>query len=166
MGAPAQGRTVRRAAGRRRRVRAIKRHLAACTDALPWLFISERGQPLTRQAVNYLIATAAERAGLPRVHPRARCAILAASRWLTRATASASSRTTSAIAIQGTPFTTPARRVGASRDYGNDLRWPSLQLRGHWARYRWIHARWRSVDHKQCANDRSSARPNELRSAS
>jgi type 1 fimbriae regulatory protein FimB len=69
MGAPAQGRTVRRAAGRRRRVRAIKRHLAACTDALPWLFISERGQPLTRQAVNYLIATAAKRAGLPRVHP-------------------------------------------------------------------------------------------------
>ncbi len=50
-------------------LRAIKRHLAARTDALPWLFISERGQPLTRRAVNYLIAAAAERAGLPGVHP-------------------------------------------------------------------------------------------------
>ena len=49
--------------------RAVKRHLAARTDALPWLFISERGQPLTRQAVNYLIGSAAERAGLPGVHP-------------------------------------------------------------------------------------------------
>src|SRR3954465_14238311 len=46
-------------------LRAIKRHLAARTDALPWLFISERGQPLTRQAINYLIGAAAERAGLP-----------------------------------------------------------------------------------------------------
>jgi len=50
-------------------LRAIKRYLATRTDALPWLFISERGQPLTRQAVNYLIAAAAERAGLPGVHP-------------------------------------------------------------------------------------------------
>jgi integrase len=50
-------------------LRAIKRHLATRTDALPWLFISERSQPLTRQAVNYLIAVAAERAGLPGVHP-------------------------------------------------------------------------------------------------
>ncbi len=29
-------------------LRAIKRHLATRADALPWLFISERGQPLTR----------------------------------------------------------------------------------------------------------------------
>ena len=36
---------------------------------LPWLFISERGQPLTRQAVNYLIPQAGERAGLPDLHP-------------------------------------------------------------------------------------------------
>ena len=50
-------------------LRAIKRHLATRSDALPWLFISERGQPLTRQAVNYLIAAAAARAGLPPVHP-------------------------------------------------------------------------------------------------
>lgn len=50
-------------------LRAIKRHLGNRTDALPWLFLSERKQPLTRQSVNYLIATAAERAELPPVHP-------------------------------------------------------------------------------------------------
>jgi integrase len=50
-------------------LRAMKRYLALRTDALPWLFISERGQPLTRQSVNYLIAAAAERAHLPPVHP-------------------------------------------------------------------------------------------------
>jgi type 1 fimbriae regulatory protein FimB len=50
-------------------LRAIKRYLASRTDALPWLFISERRQPLTRQSVNYLLAEAAARAGLPPVHP-------------------------------------------------------------------------------------------------
>ncbi len=50
-------------------LRAIKRHLATRSDALPWLFVSERGQPLTRQSVNYLLATAAARAGLPPVRP-------------------------------------------------------------------------------------------------
>ena len=50
-------------------LRAIKRHLAIRSDALPWLFVSERGQPLTRQSVNYLLAAAAQRAGLPPVHP-------------------------------------------------------------------------------------------------
>ena len=50
-------------------LRAVKRHLATRTDALPWLFTSERGQPLTRQSVNYLIDAAAGRAGLPDVHP-------------------------------------------------------------------------------------------------
>jgi Phage integrase family len=50
-------------------LRAIRRHLASRTDALPWLFLSERGQPLTRQAVHYLVAAAAARAGLPGVHP-------------------------------------------------------------------------------------------------
>ena len=50
-------------------LRAIKRHLATRADALPWLFISERSQPLTRQAVNHLVAAAAGRAGLPDVHP-------------------------------------------------------------------------------------------------
>jgi len=50
-------------------LRAIKRYIANRTDVLPWLFISERGQPFTRQSVNYLIAEAAARAGLPPVHP-------------------------------------------------------------------------------------------------
>ena len=50
-------------------LRAIKRYLATRTDALPWLFLSERGQPLTRQSVNYLLAAAAARAGLSTVHP-------------------------------------------------------------------------------------------------
>src|SRR5262249_19536954 len=35
-------------------LRAIKRYLATREDNLPWLFVSERGQPMTRQAVNYL----------------------------------------------------------------------------------------------------------------
>jgi site-specific recombinase XerD len=39
------------------------------SDGLPWLFISERDQPLTRQSVNYLVGAAAERAGLGPVHP-------------------------------------------------------------------------------------------------
>jgi site-specific recombinase XerD len=50
-------------------LRAIKRYLATRADALPWLFVSERDQPLTRQGVNYLVATAAKRAGLVGVHP-------------------------------------------------------------------------------------------------
>ena len=50
-------------------LRATKRYLASRDDKLPWLFVSERGQPMTRQAVNYLIARAGERARLGRVHP-------------------------------------------------------------------------------------------------
>ena len=50
-------------------LRAIRRYLASRTDALPWLFVSERGQPLTRQAVNHLVAAAAGRAGLAGVPP-------------------------------------------------------------------------------------------------
>src|SRR5262249_44937769 len=50
-------------------LRAIKRYLATREDKLPWLFVSERGQPMTRQAVNYLIGAAAKVAGLKNVHP-------------------------------------------------------------------------------------------------
>jgi site-specific recombinase XerD len=50
-------------------LRAIKRYLAARNDKLPWLFVSERGQPPTRQAVNYIIAQAGTRAGLGHVWP-------------------------------------------------------------------------------------------------
>lgn len=50
-------------------LRAVKRYLATRDDALPWLFLSERGGPMTRQAVNYLVAAAGERTGLPGLHP-------------------------------------------------------------------------------------------------
>jgi type 1 fimbriae regulatory protein FimB len=50
-------------------LRAIKRYLATRTDKLPWVFVSERKQPMTRQTVNYLINAAARAAGLGRVHP-------------------------------------------------------------------------------------------------
>ena len=50
-------------------LRAIKRYLATREDKLPWLFLSEREQPMTRQAVNYLIGEAGERAKLGRVWP-------------------------------------------------------------------------------------------------
>ncbi len=50
-------------------LRAIRRWLSRRHDALPWVFISERRQPLTRQAVNYIIARAGERAELGHVHP-------------------------------------------------------------------------------------------------
>ena len=50
-------------------LRAIKRYLHTRHDALPWLFVSERGQPMTRQSLNYLIGVAARRAGLGALHP-------------------------------------------------------------------------------------------------
>ena len=50
-------------------LRAIKRYLATRTDKLPWLFVSERRQPMTRSAVNYLLSVAGESAGLKNVHP-------------------------------------------------------------------------------------------------
>jgi site-specific recombinase XerD len=50
-------------------LRAVKAYLRTRTDRLPWLFISERGTPMTRQAVNYLIRVAGEQAKLGHVHP-------------------------------------------------------------------------------------------------
>src|SRR3954471_19322025 len=76
-------------------LRAIRRYLATRSDALPWLFVSERGQPMTRQAVNYLVAAAAARAGLTDVHPhtlRHSCGFALADKGMT----CASSRTISA----------------------------------------------------------------------
>jgi integrase len=69
-------------------LRAIKRHLGNRTDALPWLFLSERKQPLTRQSVNYLIATAGERADY-RLFTHTCCATRAGSTSPTAATISA-----------------------------------------------------------------------------
>jgi len=50
-------------------LRAVRRYLATRDDHLPWLFVSERAAQLTRQAVNYLLAQASARAGLPPVNP-------------------------------------------------------------------------------------------------
>jgi len=50
-------------------LRAIKRYLATREDKLPWLFVSERGQPMTRQAVNNIIGEAGKRARVGHVHP-------------------------------------------------------------------------------------------------
>lgn len=50
-------------------LRAVRRWLASRDDVLPWLFVSERRQPLTRQAVNHVTAQAGERAGLGHIHP-------------------------------------------------------------------------------------------------
>ena len=50
-------------------LRAIKRYLRQRDSKLPWLFLSERGQPLARQSVSYIVSAAAERAGLEGVHP-------------------------------------------------------------------------------------------------
>jgi type 1 fimbriae regulatory protein FimB len=50
-------------------LRAIKRYLNMRKDALPWLLLSERQQPLTRQSVNYVLRISAAAAKLPPVHP-------------------------------------------------------------------------------------------------
>jgi type 1 fimbriae regulatory protein FimB len=50
-------------------LRAIKRYLATRTDNLPWLFLTESQSQLTRQAVNYIVRLAGEKAKLGRVWP-------------------------------------------------------------------------------------------------
>ncbi len=50
-------------------LRAIKRYLKTRDDNLPWLFVSERGQPLVRQSVNYLIKKYSDESKLTDVHP-------------------------------------------------------------------------------------------------
>jgi hypothetical protein len=45
-------------------LRAIKRYLTSRTDRLPWLFLSERAQPLTRSSVQYLVRVAGVSVGL------------------------------------------------------------------------------------------------------
>ena len=52
-------------------LRALKRYLKQRGDSgLPWLFLSERGNQFTRFTINYMVRTAAERAGLGfSVHP-------------------------------------------------------------------------------------------------
>lgn len=50
-------------------LRAIRRWLGQREDLLPWLFVSERQQPLTRQGVNYILTNSGKRAGIGHVHP-------------------------------------------------------------------------------------------------
>ena len=50
-------------------LRAIKWYLATRDDKLSWMFTSERGQAMTRQAVNYIVRVAGEKAKLGRVWP-------------------------------------------------------------------------------------------------
>ena len=50
-------------------LRAIKRYLNSRNDNLPWLFVNERGLPLTRQAINYTVNVVASLAKLENVHP-------------------------------------------------------------------------------------------------
>ena len=50
-------------------LRFIRRYLGNRSDRLPWLFLSERGQPLSRKTVYYLVSTAAQSAGLEKAHP-------------------------------------------------------------------------------------------------
>src|SRR5450631_2114956 len=66
-------------------LRAIKRYSALRTDALPWLFISERAQPLTRQTVNISLPRPPAAPGCRRC-TRTCCATLAGSRLPTAAT--------------------------------------------------------------------------------
>jgi Phage integrase family len=47
----------------------IKRYLATREDNLAWSFVSERGQPMTRQAINYIVRLAGERAKFGSVLP-------------------------------------------------------------------------------------------------
>jgi hypothetical protein len=90
-------------------LRAIKRYLATRADKLPWLFISERGQPLTRQSVNYLVAGAA-RARACLLFGRICCGIRAASIVPIGATTCASSRIILGIATRSTLSATPGPR--------------------------------------------------------
>jgi site-specific recombinase XerD len=50
-------------------LRLLKSYLRSRTDRLPWLFVSERGQPFTERAVFYLVRAAGESADLHGVHP-------------------------------------------------------------------------------------------------
>ena len=102
-------------------LRAIKRYLTMRADHLPWLFVSERGQPMTRQAVNYLIREAGERAGLGRPGPTC-CATAPAMRSVTRAMTSAYCKTSWATAIRGIRPDTPGLPADGLRDYGSSWR--------------------------------------------
>jgi len=82
-------------------LRAIKRYLATRTDKLPWLFISENGQPMTRSAGNYLTGVAGESARLKNAHPH--MLRHSSTIWETLAWTCARCRTMLGIAIRSAP---------------------------------------------------------------
>jgi type 1 fimbriae regulatory protein FimB/type 1 fimbriae regulatory protein FimE len=45
-----------------------QRYLRERDSTLPWLFVSERGTPITRKGVDYIVRQAAARAGLQGIH--------------------------------------------------------------------------------------------------
>src|SRR5262249_43552717 len=107
----------------------IKRYFATRDDKLPWLFVSERGQPMTRQAVNYLIVAAAKVAGLKNVYPhtlRHSCGYYLADRGTDLLC-----RTTLAIATRVIPSANRGFRGTGSKGRGSrtcercDVSWPA-----------------------------------------
>jgi len=50
-------------------LRSIRHYLRIRNSRLPWLFVTERGAPFTRQGVYYLARCIGERADLGKVHP-------------------------------------------------------------------------------------------------
>jgi integrase len=50
-------------------LRLIRKYLRLRENNLPWLFINERNLPLTRQAVNYIIFSVSNKAGIENVSP-------------------------------------------------------------------------------------------------
>lgn len=50
-------------------LRLLKRYLSIRKSSLPWLFLSERQQAMTRQNVNYVLQSAANKADLGSVNP-------------------------------------------------------------------------------------------------
>ena len=99
-------------------LRAIKRYLAIREDKLPWLFLSERGQPMTRQAVNYLAERGWGAGEVWAASGRTCCATPAVTLWRTRAPTSASSRTTLATETLDIQHVTRAPAHGGSRGCG------------------------------------------------
>ena len=98
-------------------LRALKRYLATRSDKLPWLFVSERKPPITRQAVNYIVRAAGVQASAR--YGRTCYAIRADIISPTRAMTSGSFRTIWATAIQNTPPITGASQGAASRGCGS-----------------------------------------------
>jgi hypothetical protein len=98
-------------------LRAVKRYLATRKDTLPWLFVSEREAPFTRQAVNYIVAQAGDRAASAGYGPTC-CATVAVITSPTMVWISGPPRTTWGIAIQSTLSVIRVLPADASKGYG------------------------------------------------